>query len=255
MSRNRSRASSIRRRALRVAPLVLSGALAVGLAGPAEALPPASSASYATVGAASSQPVLLYGSTGGAVRTLQARLGVRVDGDFRSETLAAVRRLQARKGLVVDGVVGPATWGALGLHRPSAGRTAGYSNGRLPASELCRIDWAAHERLRCDADRALTRLNEAYRARFGRNLDINDAYRSYAEQVAIKKKRGRFAARPGTSNHGWGKAVDLGGGVNRFGSSQHTWMRANAPRYGWVHPSWARANGSLPEPWHWEFTG
>ena len=54
---------------------------------------------------------------------------------------------------------------------------------------------------------------------------------------------------------GWGLAVDLGGGINRFGTVQHEWMRSNAPRFGWVHPSWARQSGSLPEAWHWEYKG
>ena len=58
-----------------------------------------------------------------------------------------------------------------------------------------------------------------------------------------------------TSRAHYGLAVDLGSGINRFGTPAHTWMRENAPRYGWVHPSWARQSGSLPEAWHWEFAG
>ena len=60
---------------------------------------------------------------------------------------------------------------------------------------------------------------------------------------------------PGTSRHGVGLAVDLCGGVEDFGSSVHHWLRQNAPLYGWYHPSWASAGGSLPEPWHWEYAG
>ncbi|TAL13012.1 MAG: peptidase M15, partial [Frankiales bacterium] len=41
----------------------------------------------------------------------------------------------------------------------------------------------------------------------------------------------------------------------RFGSSTYRWLKANAPRFGWVHPAWAEPGGSLPEPWHWEFVG
>jgi LAS superfamily LD-carboxypeptidase LdcB len=58
---------------------------------------------------------------------------------------------------------------------------------------------------------------------------------------------------PGTSNHGWGLAVDLCGGVNLFGTAQTVWMQLNAGHYGWVHPDWAQAGGRNPEPWHWEF--
>ena len=63
------------------------------------------------------------------------------------------------------------------------------------------------------------------------------------------------AAAPGTSNHGLGKALDLCGGINNFGHPAHAWMQQNAPLYGWFHPSWAAAGGSLPEPWHWEYAG
>ena len=37
-----------------------------------------------------------------------------------------------------------------------------------------------------------------------------------------------LAAVPGTSNHGWGLAVDLCGGIERFGTQQYAWMQANA---------------------------
>ncbi|MBA3808080.1 MAG: peptidoglycan-binding protein [Solirubrobacterales bacterium] len=58
------------------------------------------------------------GSEGGAdaVSRLQSALRLPVDGEFGAHTEAAVRRLQARHGLTVDGVVGPATWSVLGVH-------------------------------------------------------------------------------------------------------------------------------------------
>jgi peptidoglycan hydrolase-like protein with peptidoglycan-binding domain len=51
-----------------------------------------------------------------AVERLQAALRLPVDGDFGPETEAAIRRLQARHGLAVDGVAGAATWHLLGQH-------------------------------------------------------------------------------------------------------------------------------------------
>ncbi len=250
----RFRMPSLRRGAVTVAPLVLTGALAVGLAGPVEAATVSSSAAVVT---AKSSPILGYGSKGEAVRTLQRLLGIRVDGDFRSDTRRAVVGFQKRKGLLVDGVVGPETWRALGKaparRTPSVNVSGKFANGQLPGRVLCPIPWATHEQLRCDAMPAFKKLNGAYKARFGRNTTINDAYRSYAEQVRMKRLRGRFAARPGRSQHGWGVAVDLGGGVNRFGTVQHNWMRSNAGRFGFMHPVWARKNGRLPEPWHWEY--
>ena len=58
---------------------------------------------------------------------------------------------------------------------------------------------------------------------------------------------------PGTSNHGWGLAVDLCGGIQSFTSPQHDWMSKYAGRFGWRQPAWAQQGGSKPAPWHWEF--
>ena len=116
--------------------------------------------------------------------------------------------------------------------------------------------WGAPGKLlRSDAAAAMGRLSRAYAAEFGRPLCITDSYRTLAEQVQVYATKPALAAKPGTSNHGWGTATDLCGGVESFGTEQHAWMLAHAPLYGWFHPSWAGPAGSRPEPWHWEFAG
>ena len=132
---------------------------------------------------------------------------------------------------------------------------AAYANGRVPASALCPIAFATGQQLRCDAADALAQLNVSYRAQFGANLVVTDSYRSYAAQVTCTATKGSLCATPGTSNHGLGVAVDLGGGMQQSGSKQHAWMTAHAGEFGFDLPDWAGPSGNKPEPWHWEFTG
>ncbi|SDR98773.1 D-alanyl-D-alanine carboxypeptidase [Paraoerskovia marina] len=134
-----------------------------------------------------------------------------------------------------------------------AGQTSGYLNGAIPSTALCTLDFAAGEQLRCDAADRLNALAKAFKAHFGYDLPIVDSYRPYADQVAVYASRPHLAAVPGTSNHGWGLAVDLGSPINSASSAEYRWLRANGPQYGWDNPSWARPGGSKLEPWHFEF--
>jgi LAS superfamily LD-carboxypeptidase LdcB len=127
------------------------------------------------------------------------------------------------------------------------------SNGQLPSANLCTL-WDGDERLRADAAVALAKMNIAYRKRFGHDMVVTDGYRTLSEQYAIKQSRGWYAATPGTSEHGWGIAVDLGDGVQSRSSATYQWLRANARAYGWYNPAWAQPGGSGPdEPWHWQY--
>lgn len=59
------------------------------------------------------------GDRGVEVKTVQANVGVFVDGIFGKDTEAAVKKFQRQKGLEVDGIVGTNTWRAIieGWHR------------------------------------------------------------------------------------------------------------------------------------------
>ena len=69
-----------------------------------------------TVLLAQSETILELGSTGAAVKDVQAMLALMgyysgvVDGNYEQMTAAAVRQFQADAGLTIDGVVGPLTW-------------------------------------------------------------------------------------------------------------------------------------------------
>ncbi|MCW2776808.1 MAG: hypothetical protein JWN17_533 [Frankiales bacterium] len=129
----------------------------------------------------------------------------------------------------------------------SGGSTDGAPNGFLPGSALCPI--GGGHRLRADAAAAFLRMDAV------RHLCVTDSYRSYAAQVSVYRRKPSLAAVPGTSNHGRGVALDLGCGAERFGSDTYDWLKANAGRFGWHHPSWAEPGGGKPEPWHWEYVG
>lgn len=154
---------------------------------------------------------------------------------------------------------------AVGRPGPAAGAAASASpgaacsgpaddvvNGFVPAAALCALS-AAGQRLAFRAAPAFEAMTAAYAQRFGRPLCLTQGYRDYAGQVDVFRRTPSLAATPGRSQHGFGLAVDLCGGVQSFGSEQHAWMRANAGRFGFVPPAWASPGGSLPEPWHWEY--
>ncbi|HEV7727579.1 MAG TPA: D-alanyl-D-alanine carboxypeptidase family protein [Modestobacter sp.] len=128
----------------------------------------------------------------------------------------------------------------------------GYPNGLIPPSALCPLGISGHQ-LRCDAAAAYRAMSAAHQAAFGSTVCITDSYRTYASQVRLYGEKPALAAVPGTSNHGWGLAVDLCGGIDAFGTAQYAWMVANAGRFGFVHPTWADPGNGREEPWHWEY--
>lgn len=118
-------------------------------------------------------------------------------------------------------------------------------NGRLPDSELAPIRGG---RLRRDAAAA---WNAMHAAAFKDGIDLwptgpRSSYRTYAQQVElwnIYKAGGNLAAEPGTSNHGWGLAVDVATHEMRG------WIDAHGAAYGWSK-KWSDAAG---EWWHIKF--
>jgi hypothetical protein len=134
-------------------------------------------------------------------------------------------------------------------------QTTTAANGQLPSSVLCTL-WNPKHRLRADAAVALAKLNVAYKQHFGNEICLTDSYRTISEQVRLRSTKPGLAAVPGTSEHGWGMAVDLCDGVQSGpSSSRWQWLRENASDYGWENPDWAQIGGGGPhEPWHWEYT-
>lgn len=137
--------------------------------------------------------------------------------------------------------------------RAASGAWGGYPNGLIPAAALCSL--GGGNALRCDAALAYRALSAAFAAAFRQPLCLGNSYRTYDAQVQLYAAKPALAAVPGTSNHGWGLAVDLCGGASSFGTPEYAWLSANAPAFGWVNPPWAAPGHGREEPWHWEYTG
>lgn len=128
-----------------------------------------------------------------------------------------------------------------------------HSNGEIPDSELQALSFSPGNKMHKKAATAMEEMNKAYKADNGSDLTINEAYRDCATQIRYRKELGEKAAPapPCISNHGWGLAADIE--VGPFGSSTYNWLKANAHKYGYVHPAWAEPGGRNPEQWHWEY--
>lgn len=117
------------------------------------------------------------------------------------------------------------------------------SNGRLSADELSSIPGGE---LRKDAA-------AAWNAPGGpadnglRPTGSMSSYRTYDEQLYFwnlyQSGRGNLAAYPGTSNHGWGIAIDLAEPWMR------SWMDEHGAEYGW------RKTEAFSEWWHLSYVG
>jgi hypothetical protein len=171
-------------------------------------------------------------------------------GSIQSITLAEMVRAR----METAGTSG--TTGGFGLGQPAAitpGSGAAvpvellaYGNGRIPRELLTPIGIGQHRLWRTAAE--AFKSMRAAAAAVGVSIGVTDSYRSYDQQVVLAAQKGLsrdggFAATPGTSEHGWGLAVDVD--VDRSGLA---WLRANGGRFGFVE-----ANGR--EPWHWEYHG
>jgi hypothetical protein len=77
----------------------------------------------------------------------------------------------------------------------------------------------------------------------GVNITITSGFRSHEQQQALwnKNPNPKMVARPGTSQHEKGNALDLGP------PGAYGWLKANAPKFGFKNYP--------PEPWHYSTTG
>ena len=121
------------------------------------------------------------------------------------------------------------------------------SNGMIDQTALVTIAPTGQEtsphKLNAEAAKAYDDMKTAAE-KDGVSWGITDSYRDYDAQVDVAQKKGLYkngglAAVPGTSNHGWGSAIDL-----QLNPKAQEWLKANAANFGF---------SNIPrEPWHWE---
>jgi zinc D-Ala-D-Ala carboxypeptidase len=121
---------------------------------------------------------------------------------------------------------------------------AAYGNGKIPREALSEIGSTGH-RMWTPAAQRYEALSAAA-ARDGVTIGITDSYRTYETQVDLAERKGLYkngglAAVPGTSDHGWGRSLDL-----KLDSNALVWMREHGAEYGFRE--------DVPrESWHWTY--
>jgi hypothetical protein len=120
------------------------------------------------------------------------------------------------------------------------------TNGYIPLSSMVPVDHFApiysgvnteigsNLLLRTTAAK-FANLQVGFSDAFHKPLPAVECYRPMVRQNAtwqLSQSGGPLAARPGTSPHGDGRAVDVGGPAGTFGTPEHAWLAANVERYG-----------------------
>lgn len=151
-----------------------------------------------------------------------------------------------------DGVV--AERGGGGRTAPAACQEplewGGHGNGEIPDAAMRSI--GDGHRLKREAAAAFELMHAAAAAE-GVTIGLTDSYRSFAAQKEVRERKGHLVAtaEPGTSVHGWGKALDL----NVRPPGVQAWLERHSRDYAWINPPWAKRPGKSFEPWHYEFYG
>ena len=130
-----------------------------------------------------------------------------------------------------------------GTSNGGRGKKQSQTSNRAPSGKL--VDLGGGKKVDASIAGNVRAMIEAAR-RDGVELKITSANRSRQEQEVLYQKylngTGNLAAKPGTSNHEGGLAIDF---TNTPGA--HAWLAKNAGRFGLKN---------LPgEPWHYSTTG
>lgn len=149
------------------------------------------------------------------------------------------------------------------------------TNGKLTSTQRTGLKSAPGQQLEDRAAASWDRMWDAMVSRYGWPMELTDSYRPRSVQDEIfldryepqatgdgpfddvryyngrryVRVKGAAAAIPGTSNHGWGRAVDITD-VGGFHSAHYRALAQIAGYYGWSNA----AGKKIGEYWHWEYT-
>lgn len=116
------------------------------------------------------------------------------------------------------------------------------ANGQLPASDLASIGGGFY--LTIPAAAAFNAMSQAAQQRWGRPITVVAGYRTLERQWYFwhlyQSGQGNLAAYPGSSNHGWGLAVDLAS----------TWCRWAVDQIGRTYGFSKACSDAQSEWWH-----
>lgn len=127
-------------------------------------------------------------------------------------------------------------------HRLNPEAAAAY-NAMVEAAEKAGIRW---------------KILQSYRALGSESEGCSKGFTQWCAWKKYKSGKGNLAARPGTSNHGWGSAVDI---TVKKGDSAWNWLNAAPSAELAALKSGAKTNAEVfgfttlarnIEPWHWE---
>lgn len=106
-------------------------------------------------------------------------------------------------------------------------------------------------------------ISSGYRSESKQNELFTNKVKEYIKQGYTEKDSESLSqtivAKPGTSEHNLGLAVDLNGVQNDFNiTKEFSWLNENAHNYGFIlryDNSKQNVTGKIYEPWHFRFVG
>lgn len=199
-----------------------------------------------------------------ALQTLLNKAGASlpVTGVFGSQTQTALATVKKKAKLSATATADPATWAYLFSIKPATPKGGNWQactkaiNAGLPIQKTAVAKNGARVAACLVANMNLM-IDAA--ARSGITLKTNSAWRSRADQVALRKQNCGTTqysiykmpqarckpptAIPGTSIHELGLAIDLKN--SQVGTPTYTWMKQYGKYFGFRHTV-------ATEPWHWD---